>query len=236
MSIQVNKSDSEVIATIRFDSSAIDEAVSKSLESLSAQRESGLAPSESFDLEGEKVSTPKTPQQIESINSHYDILSAVRVFVLAVILLVGFSSFCAESVSVSQKGVTSTVTITIDVSDLLTEYNKAATQIPAQRQESLADRVSKAPDGSEVRVALTQQQKDFVNAEYDRREVDLKRQLQLRIMDKAGKALNTSIQRASVSDVDIAAQKAAAKAKVDEEFEKSERLKPAIDLEIDKKP
>ena len=142
--------------------------------------------------------------------------------------------FAADSVSLMQKGNSVTVTVTTDGSALITEYTKELAALESQRTESLKDKVS-IQNGVEVsRITLTQQQKDFVNAEYDSRIVAYKRMLKLKMMDQAGKLLNVSMQRASVGDTDIAAEKAAAKAKIDADYTAKEALKPTEDVDLDK--
>lgn len=154
---------------------------------------------------------------------------------LFIAVLFSLPLIAADSVSLSQKGPVVTLIITTDGSALIAEFNKEMAALESQRAESLKDKVS-TQNGVEVsRVALTQQQKDFVNAEYDNRIVSYKRMLKLKMMDQAGKLLNVSIQRASVGDTDIAAEKAAAKAKIDAEYAAKEALKPTEDLELDKK-
>lgn len=149
-------------------------------------------------------------------------------------LVLSFSVFAADAVSLSQKGNTITVTITTDGAALNAEYTKALADLEAQRAESLKDKVTTVNGVETARVSLTQQQKDFVNATFDARIVDYKRMLQLKMLDQVSKILQTSIQRASVSDTDIAAEKAAAKAKIDEEYAKKEALKPSVDADFNK--
>lgn len=142
-----------------------------------------------------------------------------------------FAGQVTESVALEQKGDAVKITITVDGAALLAEYNKAKSDLAAQRAQSLADKTQKDAQGNDVTVSLTQEQKDFVNTSFDLQVAAAKRTLQLKMMDAAAKALQTSMQRASYDDASVEQAKAAEKAKIDAEFAKKEQLKPTVDVD-----
>lgn len=136
-----------------------------------------------------------------------------------------------ESVALEQKADVVKITIIVDGAALLAEFNKAKSDLAAQRASSLADKTQKDVNGNDVTVSLTQEQKDFVNTSFDLQVAAAKRMLQLKMMDAAAKALQTSMNRASYDDASVEAAKTAEKAKIDAEYAKKELLKPTADVD-----
>jgi len=152
-------------------------------------------------------------------------------FVAVLFCSTAFAGQVTESVALEQKLNAVKVTIIVDGTALIAEYVKAKSDLDAQRAASLADKTQKDAEGKDVTVALTPAQKDFVNTSFDNQVAAAKRMLQLKFMDAAGKKLQTSMQRASLSDADVEVAKAAAKAKIDAEAAEKELLKPTVDVD-----
>jgi hypothetical protein len=130
-------------------------------------------------------------------------------------------------VELSQKGNNIRVTISVDGSDLLFAHNKAIESLETQRQAGLQDRES-----NKVKTPLTPLEIASVNSTYDTFIAAEKRQFQVRLLDLCRTDLSHSINATAYDEVDISAEKAERKAKVDAEFDAVVARKPIVDVDV----